>query len=102
MTTLTDPLQVPDGKHYAAIVFKKHTVHHEGDQRSRDCPGHGYPAYSETIHAVEYIHFTDREDMISWIKAEKIKPQYERHPFKVVEVSPLKITTSVHVETEAL
>ena len=32
------------GEHWA--VIENVTTHHEGDQRSRDAPGHGYPAHT--------------------------------------------------------
>lgn len=35
---------LPKTTHFAALVFKTRSIHHEGDERSRQCPGHGYPA----------------------------------------------------------
>lgn len=46
------PDQLPSQRHFAALVFKTHSIRHEGDERSLTNPGHGYPAYTETIHAV--------------------------------------------------
>ena len=50
-----DPASGIDPKYYIPVasndggakfaVFYADTIYHEGDQRSRDCLGHGYPAY---------------------------------------------------------
>ena len=34
------------------LIIKDKTIHHEGDERSRNYPGHGYPAWSETVQEV--------------------------------------------------
>lgn len=43
------------------IIVKEDTISHEGDQRSREFPDHGYPAWTETISRAEvyesYIAF---------------------------------------------
>lgn len=37
------------------IIIKEEKVHHEGDERSRNHPGHGYPAWTQTLQvATEY------------------------------------------------
>ena len=53
---------VPCGKHYVVIVYKTTSVHHEGDERSRTHPGHGYPEYTETLECFEHWVSTDRSD----------------------------------------
>ena len=47
---------------YAAVIKK--AIHHEGDQRSKDCPGHGYPAWTEYYEYLQY--FDSREEMANW------------------------------------
>ena len=42
------------------VIVKTETVSHEGDERSRTNPGHGYPAYTEHFVRV-YEVFTDEE-----------------------------------------
>jgi len=56
---VTSPSDVPKGPHFAIIIFKTKQVHHEGDERSRTNPGHGYPAYTEDISSNEYYVTTD-------------------------------------------
>jgi hypothetical protein len=54
---------------YLLLVFGKTTVHHEGDERSRTNPGHGYPAYSETIPTTEIFVTHDPLDLGETLKA---------------------------------
>lgn len=35
------------------LIITTKNINHEGDQRSRDFPGHGYPAWSEEVSVVE-------------------------------------------------
>lgn len=49
---------VPKTEHFAIVVFSSFWV--EGDQRSRDYPGHGYPGHSEN--KAEYRAFLDRAE----------------------------------------
>jgi hypothetical protein len=53
---------VPIGRHYSVIIYKTNLVYHEGDERSRTHPGHGYSAYTETIQCIEHWISTDRND----------------------------------------
>lgn len=66
-------------------VITKSTIHHEGDERSRTSPGHGYPAYTETIQSFQ--HFKDYEDMFRyyerWKKSDDVFIEYEELSFKV-------------------
>lgn len=93
---IKQPEKLPQQTHFAAIVFKTHSVHHEGDERSRTNPGHGYPAYTETIHAVEYIPFTSQQEMEQWvIKAETAK--YNQPKYRLIEARPLSVKVSATV-----
>lgn len=38
------------------LIIQDKTIHHEGDDRSRNYPGHGYPAWSETVQMVTYYN----------------------------------------------
>jgi hypothetical protein len=42
-------------------IIKDTSVHHEGDERSRTNPGHGYPAYTEQFIEITEI-FNNEED----------------------------------------
>ena len=76
------------------LIIKESTIYHEGDERSRQFPGHGYPAYSETVNQVEefdgYARFYKR-----------VKELTERkEQFKVFKAEPMKVTTAVEVRIE--
>lgn len=55
------PSDAPKRPHYLIIYFDSKTIHHEGDERSRSCPGHGYPAYSETMETHKIYYTDDKE-----------------------------------------
>lgn len=55
MTIVTEPKNVPKTEHWAIITFDTITI--PGDERSRTCPGHGYPEHTESV--VRYEAFTD-------------------------------------------
>jgi len=59
---------VPKTAHFAVLEESSTSVHHEGDERSRTNPGHGYPAYTETIHSIDYKSFKDQDELKVWLK----------------------------------
>lgn len=80
--------------HFAALVFE--TIHIEGDERSRNFPGHGYPA--ETRHVVAYYAFDSREEMVRWVtNAEKPENIHGRKPYQIIEVKPCTVSASIAV-----
>lgn len=48
------PADVPEGRHYAVIIYDTESVTIEGDERSRTNPGHGYPAETRTFNTFEH------------------------------------------------
>jgi hypothetical protein len=56
------------------VIIKALTVHHEGDERSRTAPGHGYPAGTDNYVQV-YEVFTSEEAF----KAELAKELKSQH-----------------------
>jgi hypothetical protein len=60
---------VPSGPHYAVLIYKTQSVYIDGDERSRTCPGHGYPAHTETFNTFEHWVTTDKEDWQRFIEA---------------------------------
>jgi hypothetical protein len=77
-------------EHYAILVFS--SVHIPGDERSRTCPGHGYPAHNEQV--CQYLVFESKE---AWEKeiAERTLKQ-DKHFVPIVGRVP-KVATSVNV-----
>lgn len=84
-------MNIPTTPHYAIIT--RRTIRHEGDERSRTHPGHGY-AYNEEV--VEYTAYPDRlswEDEIRHLEARVFKPKYV-----AMYVTPATVATSVNVD----
>ena len=75
-----------------AIIYED-TIHHEGDERSRTHPGHGYPAYSEEIEKLQT--FDDIEGLKRWIKLNS--SGYSRQVFKAIQYEELKVSTEIVV-----
>ncbi len=48
------------GTSYVIQFVEDVYIHHEGDERSRTHPGHGYPAYTEEQTAIEQIVTLDK------------------------------------------
>lgn len=70
------PADIPSTPHFAIMIFETQYVHHEGDQRSKDHPGHGYPAHTEEIRS--FKHFVTENEEEARIEIEKLyrqKPQ---------------------------
>lgn len=59
---------VPAIPHYAVIVYKTRSIYHEGDERSRTNPGHGYPAHTEIVNTCEHYVSIDKNDTESFVK----------------------------------
>ena len=71
------------------IVLSKRTIHPEGDQRSRDCPGHGYPAYSEEVSVV--TEYFDEESLKAALLPMKL------NSVQVFKVTPVTFTKNVSI-----
>lgn len=74
-----------------AVVYNE-SVYHEGDERSRTHPGHGYPAYTETLQL--FKEFKNENDLKDWIK------RNERRVFKVIKYEELKVKTEIVINVE--
>lgn len=85
------PEDVPSVEHWAIIKGSSYTT--EADERSKRCPGHGYPASTE--HYTTYEAYTDfaecEEEVASMVNA-------KRETFRVLHVMPLSVKTNVTVE----
>jgi hypothetical protein len=96
------PKDVPNGKHFAILIFTESTVHVPGDERSRTCPGHGYPAHDETTESYEYWYVKDENNLktaIQMLEDEKKSPYSSfRAKYQVVEVKPVNVKCTVEIE----
>jgi hypothetical protein len=70
---------------YGVITTRQ--IYHEGDERSRTNPGHGYPAYTET--ATDFREFETQDDLKRWLKSTTEKN------YRVIEFQDIKVETEV-------
>lgn len=73
---------------YAAIITDQ--IYHEGDERSRTHPGHGYPAYYEDV--TKFKEFRDENELKKWLLSNKDKKN-----FKIVKYEDVKISYDVQI-----
>lgn len=86
MTTIDNKNTFPKLKHNAVLIFK--TIWHEGDERSRTCPGHGYPEHSENV--VLYRVFKDDEEMRDYVQRQETTI-YGKDNYQLIEAVPLNV-----------
>jgi hypothetical protein len=97
MTPIKAPSDIPRVPHLAALIFKSRNIYHEGDERSRTNPGHGYPAHTETINTIEYVAFKDDEELKEWVT--KMETQTLSKPlYQLIEARPLTARVTAQVE----
>lgn len=77
---------------YAAIITD--TIYHEGDERSRTNPGHGYPAYTETVE--KFHKFKDFADMQNYVQRQQSR--YSKNTYKLIEYNELIVNTTISIE----
>jgi len=82
---------IPLEMHYAIITFG--TISIPGDQRSREAPGHGYGAHTETT--INYTVYESRDEWEAEITALTIRKDGN---FVPIVATPASVTTKVHVE----
>lgn len=61
MKEVKSPSDMPKSG-YMIQFFETTNIHHEGDERSRTHPGHGYPEYTETIQIVRQFATEDKKE----------------------------------------
>ena len=64
------PGDIPQGAHFAIMIYKIKNIYHEGDERSRTNPGHDYPAHTENILTIE--HWVTQNESLLQAKVEEL------------------------------
>lgn len=78
---------------YAVIV--NYRVHHEGDERSKTHPGHGYPEWTENIQ--RFHPFDSEEAMIRWVNY-----QSSLHStFTLIKYEDLEVVKTINVRSSS-
>lgn len=65
-------------------------IHHEGDERSRTHPGHGYPAYTEDVQKI--TTFKDEAELKNWIL------RNENKKYTVIRYEEVKVEKTVNLK----
>ena len=68
-------------------VIRTKTITHEGDERSRTHPGHGYPAYSENV---RYLEEFDGQDALK-----KFLKTHHSEKFRVIEFQDIPYESDI-------
>jgi hypothetical protein len=82
---------IPKEPHYALIDNR--SVFIPGDERSKSCPGHGYP--DSTEHFISYTAYTNRDDLIKELSSVYYR---KKDDITVIYVTPVHINTTVSIE----
>jgi hypothetical protein len=77
---------------YAAIITNQ--IHHDGDERSRTNPGHGYPAWTEDVQSIKF--FESEDGMLEWVRTESTHA-WSRTPYKLIEYQEIQTETTITV-----
>jgi len=77
------------------VFFEKTSIHHEGDERSRTNPGHGYPAYTEQI--TTPVFSKDETELKSRL-ASYMRYGYNREIPQVFSLTPVEISSEITVK----
>ena len=86
---------IPATTHFCALIEQRRSIHHDGDERSRTNPGHGYPAYTETIESLSYEFFDTKEELVAWLEAR----QFATYAYRIFQMIPLEVKTTTSVIT---
>ena len=84
---------IPSVEHFAIIDFTP--IHIPGDQRSIDCPGHGYPAHTEM--AGRYLAFTNKAE---WEEEIEYRMRSNKKDFTAIHAKPASIQTKIIVDVD--
>jgi hypothetical protein len=97
-----NPDEIPSTDHWAILIFDKKSVYVEGDERSRTCPGHGYPAHTDVYETFEYWVVEDIDTLnkaVAYLEQEKREKTYSKPPpYAVIAVKKCAVKTEVRIE----
>jgi len=92
-----NPEGFPSGRCYVIQVFKDHAIYHEGDERSRTNPGHGYLAHTEHIREVRLWVTQDVNEWKSTLER-MFQRDKNRTDIAAFTMEKAEITSRVEVE----
>lgn len=77
-----------------AVIIER-SIHHEGDERSRTHPGHGYPAYTETVH--DFKEFKSEAEFRAWIEREE-SSKHSSTRYRPIAFKPVEIKKTINFD----
>lgn len=86
---------VPNGHHYAIIIYKSDSVYIPGDERSRTNPGHGYPERYETYESFEHYVTEDKVEWEDFVKALHFRNANNFIFFEVPKLGSFEVNVSI-------
>jgi len=101
-TQVNHPNQMPLAPAYGIYVFNKQTVYHEGDERSRTNPGHGYPSHSEEVNSSMLFVTNIKADWLEGIKNlyQGDEKRTDILAFRISDIAQVKMDIHVQMEIE--
>jgi hypothetical protein len=85
-------VEIKINEQFAVIIWR--AEYHEGDERSRTHPGHGYPAY--TTEFQEFKPFEDENEFKKWVEFQE-KSGSGKERYQAIKYVPLLISTSISI-----
>jgi hypothetical protein len=96
-TEVVKPSDYPSGRSFVIQFFSTEQIHHEGDERSKRFPGHGYPAYTATVLSVRTFVTQDETTWRQGIE-EAYRAQPGRTDFAAFSMDLAHVKTRLEVE----
>jgi len=87
MTEVKGPKDVPEGHHFAVIIFNAGSIQIPGDERSRTNPGHGYPAHTHSYNDYKYWVTTDQAVLERFVESLELEDARDKKPYVFFTVS---------------
>lgn len=102
MMQVHKPSDVPDGQHFAVLVYKTSGTYVPGDERSRTNPGHGYPEHTETSDSFEHwVCMPGDTDVLEsfLLTLETPRPYKAKTPYVVLDVAG-RVSTKTEIKVQ--
>jgi len=93
--SVSKPSQIPEVEHFAIIEGTEHYT--PGDQRSIDCPGHGYGPSTEYFIQYSAIKGGEKELLEELEYLEKNNNGYNRKEYRVFKVTPMVVQKKLQI-----
>jgi len=76
------------------VIIQEDTIYHEGDERSRTNPGHGYPAHTEKVSKA--TSYTNYEKFVEAV--ERLETGYSMPKYQAYKAEPITVTKKIVID----